>query len=236
MTTTSAGVTTTLTGAGTILGDLMAVGFILTILTSGVTWIMGSDRALAVSGYDGAAPRSLGVFSARFGTPVRVNLLSGAVATVVLVAAHSISVGSAADYFGVVLGLAISSTFVSYLAIFPAALVLRYKARDAVRPYRVPFGAAGIWISTILATGFILIGCLALIWPGIGIGWFGTSGSSADGLPTAFAGKRLDYELATIIPLVLFLLLGVVFWALGTPTRRQLAQGWSPAGKGLTKG
>ncbi len=223
VTTTSAGVTATLTGAGSVLGDLVAVGFILTILTSGVTWIMGSDRALAVSGYDGAAPRSLGVFSARFGTPVRVNVLSGLVATTVLVAAHSISGGSAADYFGVVLGLAISSTFVSYLAIFPAALVLRYKARDTVRPYRVPFGTAGIWVSTVLATGFILIGCLALIWPGIGIGWFGTSGSSADGLPKAFAGRRLDYELATVIPLVAFLALGVVFWAMGAPTRRQLA-------------
>lgn len=214
----------TLSGAGTVLGDLVAVGFILTILTSGVTWIMGSDRALAVSGYDGAAPRSLGVFSARFGTPVRVNLLSGVVATVVLVAAHSISHGSAADYFGVVLGLAISSTFVSYLAIFPAALVLRYRARDTVRPYRVPFGTAGIWVATVLATGFILVGVLALVWPGIGIGWFGTSGSSADGLPDAFAGRRLAYELATVVPLLLFVALGVVFWAMGAPTRRQLAR------------
>lgn len=214
----------TLTGAGTLLGDIMAVGFILTILTSGVTWIMGSDRAMAVSGYDGAAPRSLGVFSARFGTPVRVNLLSGLIATIVLVAAHSIGSGSAADYFGVVLGLAISSTFVSYLAIFPAALVLRYRARDVARPYRVPFGTAGIWISTVLATGFILIGTLALLWPGIGIGWFGTSGSSADGLPPAFIGRRADYELATIVPLVLFVVLGVGFWALGAPTRRQLAR------------
>ncbi len=223
VTTTADGVTTTLTGAGSVLGDLMAVGFILTILTSGVTWIMGSDRALAVSGYDGAAPRSLGVFSARFGTPVRVNLLSGVVATIVLVAAHSLSSGSAADYFGVVLGLAISSTFVSYLAIFPAALVLRYRARDTVRPYRVPFGTAGIWVATILATGFILVGVLALVWPGIGIGWFGTSGSSADGLPDAFAGRRLAYELATVVPLLLFVALGVVFWVMGAPTRRQLA-------------
>ena len=49
------------------LGDTCAILFILCLLTSGVTWIMGSDRALAVSGYDGAGPRSLGVINARYG-------------------------------------------------------------------------------------------------------------------------------------------------------------------------
>src|ERR1700742_3721114 len=49
--------TPTLTGAGTVLGDACAILFILCLLTSGVTWIMGSDRALAVSCYDGAGPR-----------------------------------------------------------------------------------------------------------------------------------------------------------------------------------
>ncbi len=59
--------TPTLTGAGLILGDLSAILFIVCLLTSGVTWIMGSDRALAVSGYDGAAPRALGVISENMG-------------------------------------------------------------------------------------------------------------------------------------------------------------------------
>ncbi len=74
--------TPTLTGAGTVLGDACAILFILCLLTSGVTWIMGSDRALAVSCYDGAGPRFLGVINARYGTPVRVNIFSGIVATV----------------------------------------------------------------------------------------------------------------------------------------------------------
>src|SRR5581483_3512815 len=68
--------TVVLTGSGEVLGDICAVMFIICVLTSGVTWIMGADRALAVSGYDGAAPRSLGVINARFGTPVRVNIFS----------------------------------------------------------------------------------------------------------------------------------------------------------------
>ena len=69
--------TATLSGAGTALGDICALLFIVCLITSGATWIMGSDRALAVSCYDGAGPRFLGVISAKFGTPVRVNIFSG---------------------------------------------------------------------------------------------------------------------------------------------------------------
>ena len=39
----------TLSGAGTVLGDLMALMFIWALLSSGTTWIMGADRALAVA-------------------------------------------------------------------------------------------------------------------------------------------------------------------------------------------
>jgi hypothetical protein len=56
---TAAG-TATLSGAGLVLGDASAILFIVCLLTSGATWIMGSDRALAVSCYDGAGPRVLG--------------------------------------------------------------------------------------------------------------------------------------------------------------------------------
>ena len=86
--------TATLSGAGLILGDACAMLFILCLLTSGATWIMGSDRALAVSCYDGAGPRVLGVINARFGTPVRVNVFSGIVATVVCAQAAAVQAAS----------------------------------------------------------------------------------------------------------------------------------------------
>ena len=53
-----------------------AAGFILVLLSSGTTWLMGSDRSQAVAGYDGAGPRVLGTFSAKYGTPIVVNFLS----------------------------------------------------------------------------------------------------------------------------------------------------------------
>src|SRR6202012_1255799 len=97
-----------LSGAGLVLGDACAILVILCLLTSGVTWIMGSDRALAVSCYDGAGPRVLGVINAKYGTPVRVNIFSGLVATVIVILAETITSGDAAKYFGAVLGVTIT--------------------------------------------------------------------------------------------------------------------------------
>lgn len=81
---------------------------------------MGSDRALAVSCYDGAGPRFLGVINAKYGTPVRVNVFSGIVATLIVILAETITSGNAAKYFGAVLGVTISTTPISYLGIYPA--------------------------------------------------------------------------------------------------------------------
>ena len=71
----------TLTGAGLILGRIAAIVFIFALASAGTTWIMGSDRTEVVAADDGGGPRVLGRFSARFGTPVAMNLLSGVVST-----------------------------------------------------------------------------------------------------------------------------------------------------------
>jgi amino acid transporter len=84
-------VTATLTGAGRALGDIAAIAFILALLSSATTWIMGADRAQAVAGFDGAAPRFFGHFSPRWGTPVTVNLVSGVMATTVMALAFQLT-------------------------------------------------------------------------------------------------------------------------------------------------
>src|SRR6201986_1669437 len=92
----------TLAGGGRILGEAMAILFVVCLITSGATWIMGSDRALAVSCYDGAGPRFLGVISEKFGTPVRVNVFSGIVASIVVVLGNLLTSGDASKYFAAV--------------------------------------------------------------------------------------------------------------------------------------
>src|SRR5207248_1427686 len=132
--------TATLTGFGKVLGGAAAIGFIFATASSGAAWVMGADRALAVAAYDGAGPRALGRFSERFGTPIIANVFTGILATVVMIAAFKLSSGDANKYFSAVLGLAISTTTISYLCIFPTVIKLRYSRPDVVRPYRIPWG------------------------------------------------------------------------------------------------
>src|SRR5256714_11634862 len=91
--------TALLAGAGLGLGDFGRLLVILCVVTSPANWIMGLDRALALAFYHGAGPRGLGVISARFGTPVRVNRFSGDLATAGAVLALQISLGHAAKCF-----------------------------------------------------------------------------------------------------------------------------------------
>jgi amino acid transporter len=214
--------TATLTGAGALLAGCAAIAFVLALVSSAATWIIGADRVVAVACYDGAGPRALGRFDERFGTPVAANILSGLLATVVMVLAFAFTQGDAKKYFSAVLGLAISTTTLSYLGVFPALIRLRYLRPNTPRPYRVPGGKAGVWACGTIVTLWALIATITLIWPGFGIGWFGTKGKPDESLPTGFAGQRLPYELSQILPLIGFLLAGLIFYALGAGTRAEL--------------
>ncbi len=206
---------TTLTGAGKWLGDIAAIAFIWALISSGTTWIMGADRAEAVACYDGAGPRFLGRFSSRFGTPIAVNFMSGIISSLFMILAFYLTSGSTAKYFSAALALAISTTTIAYLAIFPALYLLRKKLPDVHRPYRVPGGDTGALIISILCFGWSALATLALLWPGLG------QSNPDSQLPTGFAGQRLQFELSQFIPLAFFIGLGVLFYILGAPTRRE---------------
>jgi amino acid transporter len=222
--------TATLTGAGLILGRVAAVVFIFALASAGTTWIMGSDRTEAVASYDGGGPRALGRFSSRFGTPVAMNLLSGLVATVLMIAAFQITGADSSRYFSAVLGLTISTTTISYLFIFPALIKLRYSRPDVPRPYRVPGGTAGAWICSVVPTFWALLATVALIWPGFGVNWFGAGGNPNDDLAAlSFSHQRLQYELSQLVPLAVIIVIGLAFYLLGSKTRQEPAVAAEPA-------
>ena len=59
---------------------------------------------------------------------------------------------------------------IPYLLMFPALLVLRRKFPDQHRPYLVPGGAAGAWVSTILCeVGMFLTVFLFFYYPVEGV-------------------------------------------------------------------
>jgi amino acid transporter len=215
-------------GAAHFLLILMTLCFVGTLLTSGAVWMIGSDRIQAAAAYDGAFFPWFGVFNRRFGTPVRVNVLSGIASSLFCIAAIELLKNeSTSAAFTVVLYMAISTTLLSYLWIFPAALKLRYTHPDVPRPYTVPFGSAGIWVSTLLVTGWIALGSWVAIFPGTLEKVFNVPYDFND----TWGLSRGKFELYTLGTLAVIVAFGLVGYAAGGKVRRQVvvAPGDAPA-------
>ena len=207
-------------GAAHALLVLMTLGFVGSLVTSGAVWMIGSDRVQAVAAYDGAFIRFFGVFNRRFGTPVRVNVMSGVVSTIFCFVAVGFFNSGADSTFQVVLDIAISTTLLSYVLIFPAILKLRYAYPDVPRPYVFPFGIAGAWVGTVVITFWVILGSWVAVFPDtiekvVGVNY----GSFKD----AWGVSRLKFEVYTLGTLAVIVLIGVVGYLAGTDTRREVA-------------
>lgn len=194
-------------GASGGLLKMTALLFVFALLTQGSAWMIVSDRMQAMAAADGGFfSRKLGAFHPGLGTPVRTNLLSGAIATVFMVAAMRLADGDAAAVFSVVLTVAVTTLLLSYLTVIPALAVLRLRHRDVPRPYQVPFGTKGFMICATLAYAWILTGSWTALFPGtlealLGITYdfHGTWGVS-----------RTAFEAFTLGTVVALLLIGTI--------------------------
>jgi amino acid transporter len=146
---------------------------------------------------------------------VRVNVLSGVVSTIFMIAAVNLSTGKNASTFTVVLYLATSTTLLSYLLIFPAALKLRYSHPNVERPYRAPGGMAGMWVLTLLTTGWMVLGSWVAIFPGTLDELFGRSYSMQD----SYGVSRLRFEVFTLGTLAIIVLIGIAGYIAGAGVR-----------------
>ncbi len=179
---------------------------------------MGSDRSQAVACYDGAGPRVLGRFSAKLGTPVNVNFLSGVISTIVFVAAAQIANGSASATFDVMIGIVLTFTTLSYIVIFPTLIKLRYSHPHVNRPYKVPGGMAGVWICGVLCTFWAVFASLVAIFPGF---LDGKLLNDAD-LPEDVS--RAKYTTIAAVAIGLAFVAGFLFYWIGGRTREHMVE------------
>ncbi|WP_432542647.1 APC family permease [Kineococcus sp. SYSU DK002] len=185
---------------------ITGLAFVYALMTQGSAWMIATDRMQAVAAGDGAFfTRALGEFSARLGTPVRMNVLSGLVATVFLVAATLLVEGTAAAVFGVVLTQAVSTLLISYVVILPAMIRLRL-VDDVPRPYRVPGGRTGFTVLASLIYAFVLLGSVAAIVPGVLEGLLGIDYDFLD----EWGVSRTSFEVFTIGTLVVVIVAALV--------------------------
>jgi amino acid transporter len=205
-------------GSGeTVLGPIFGILIVLTLLGSGVVWLEGADRTQAIAALDGAAPAWLGKFT-RVGTPLNVNIMSGTVGSAFVFVVFWFTKGKLADFFSVMIALAISLATLCYIFMFPAIAVLRHRYPAVPRPYRVPGGKPVVWLFAIVCDAFIVVTGITLLWPGLIDGWFGQSYSMKDN----WGVTRAFFETVTLSTFGAVVLLGVIFWAIG---RRNLRRG-----------
>jgi len=193
-------------GAAPFFNHLAALAFVFVLLSSGTTWLMGSDRLMAIGALAGSGPKQLGYFSERFGTPIVVNVLSGVIATVFMFITFFVTGGGLHGYFAAVLGLVISTTTFSYILIFPSLLTLRRKYPNIRRPFVVPGGNAGAWICVILTMFWVVAATVFSLWPGL---------FTSTWLDDYSGVSRSTFEIYTFVTVAVLIGLAVVFWAVG---------------------
>lgn len=152
--------------AADIMLAISAVVFCFVLVSQGAAWMIISDRMQAMAAADGSFFGGFfGRFHPKLGTPIRVNTLSGVVATIFMLAAMQLS-GSSAALFGVVLTISISTFLLSYLVAIPAVVRLRTKYPEVERPFRVPVSNGVFKILGGICVAWILLGSWVAVFPG----------------------------------------------------------------------
>lgn len=153
-------------GAAEVMLAISAMVFCFVLVSQGAAWMIISDRMQAMAAADGSFFGGFfGKFHPRLGTPIRVNTLSGVVATLFMLAAMQLT-GTSSALFGVVLSISISTFLLSYLFAIPAAVRLRTKYPTTHRPFKVPLSDTGFKVLGAICFGWILIGSWVAIFPG----------------------------------------------------------------------
>ena len=194
---------------------LALVMFTLANIGQGAAWMIMSDRMQAMAAADGSFFGGFfGKFHPRLGTPVHVNLLSGIVSTLFMLAAMELT-GSSADLFNVVLGVAVTTYLFSYLLIIPAAAKLRLSEPDVERPFR----AGPNWffiLMCVVTTTFVAFGSWVSIFPG--------TLEALVGMPHDFSKAQgvsyASFEALTLGTLAFIIVMALIGYWRGAPLRR----------------
>lgn len=197
---------------------ISAVVFCFVLVSQGAAWMIISDRMQAMAAADGSFFGGFfGHFHPKLGTPIRVNTLSGVVATVFMLAAMQLS-GTSGALFGVVLTISISTFLLSYLVAIPAVIRLRTKYPEVERPFRVPVSNTGFTILGAICVAWVLLGSWVAVFPGTLENVFGVEYDfdAVWGLPQA------TYEAFALGTLGCILALGLVGYVRGRKVREHI--------------
>jgi APA family basic amino acid/polyamine antiporter len=125
---------------------VMTLGAVLSIVGTKSGVALSSPRSLYALSADGALPSLFGRVHARFATPVAAIWTTGVIVIILALTGT----------FEHLILLNVAARLYEYLMVCLAVIVLRFRRRDAVRPFRLPLGITVPLIAAILTIWLLL--------------------------------------------------------------------------------
>ncbi len=132
---------------------IMAIALAFGVLGGVTVWVAGPSAALAVVGRAGYLPPFFQKLN-KHGAPSHILLMQGLIVTFLSI--MFVVLPSVQAAYQILSQLTVTLYLIMYLMMFAAGIHLRHTEPHTPRPYKVPFGAAGMWVFA----GIGLIGSL----------------------------------------------------------------------------
>jgi putative glutamate/gamma-aminobutyrate antiporter len=156
-------------------------------------WILGPSKGILMACHDGCLPAKLGIKN-RHGVPVVILLLQGIIFTILCSA--FIFMPTVSSGFWVLSNITSILALLVYIAMFLAALRLRYKHPEVERTFRIPGGKIGLWSTC-------LIGLASSLFT-IGIGFLPPSQIAVGDVKTYESIMIVGVALSCLLPFIIY--------------------------------
>lgn len=145
-------------------GPVIAVALMTGVLASVLTWVAGPSKGIFTVGKAGYLPPFFQKTN-KNGVQRNILLVQGGIVT--LLSLLFVVMPSVQSFYQILSQLTILLYLIMYMLMFSAAIVLRYKMKDAPRPFRLGKGNVLMWIiGTVGFAGSLLAFILSFIPPG----------------------------------------------------------------------
>jgi amino acid transporter len=133
----------------------LIVVFLLSLYTFVFAWAYGANCVIAETGLDKKV-KFLGHKHPKHGSPDYAFTIMGVIGSVLIIG-NSIGMQNIQQIFWTIFALSSVIFLLPYLLMFPAVIKLRALHPGRERPYSIPFGKIGLWITVFCGEFFILI-------------------------------------------------------------------------------
>jgi len=127
------------------------------------SWAFGSNCVISETGLDKKV-KILGHRHPKHESPDYAFYVMGVVGSILLIGNY-IGMKNVQQIFWTIFALSSILFLIPYLFMFPAVIKLRRIEPDTERPYRVPGGKTGLWVSVVLGEFFLLLGVIFFFVP-----------------------------------------------------------------------